>query len=178
MKKILVALLISTVSFTALTGCTNKEDAKNNAPNTQKTQNQESSDNIKIKSESTQSLISTLADLMGKEDKEVVEKLGKGIPVSDPVLSRQYETNVLDENNKVYVNLDSGKVYDISILLNNNNFEEYEKKLTEIFGEKSSEEENTLDSEGNGRRATIWNLENGSKLSLIQVNKTFSINIK
>ena len=79
---------------------------------------------------------------------------------------------------RLYVNLDSGKVYDISILLNNNNFEEYEKQLTEIFGEKSSEEENTLDSEGNGRRATIWNLENGSKLSLIQVNKTFSINIK
>ena len=176
MKKILVALLISTLSITTFVACGNKESSNNNS--TQSSQNQESSENITIKSESTQSLISTLADLMWKEDKEVIEKLGEGIPVSDPVLSRQYETNVLDENNKVYVNLDSGKVYDISILLNNNNFEEYEKQLTEIFGEKSSEEENTLDSEGNGRRATIWNLENGSKLSLIQVNKTFSINIK
>ena len=90
MKKILVALLISTLSITTLVACGNKESSNNNS--TQSSQNQESSENITIKSESTQSLISTLADLMGKEDKEVIEKLGEGIPVSDPVLSRQYET--------------------------------------------------------------------------------------
>ena len=108
MKKILVALLISTLSITTFVACGNKESSNNNS--TQSSQNQESSENITIKSESTQSLISTLADLMGKEDKEVIEKLGEGIPVSDPVLSRQYETNVLDENNKVYKNHQKRKI--------------------------------------------------------------------
>jgi len=175
MKKILVALLISTIAITTLTACGNKESSPNGE---NRTKVEQSSENIQIKSESTESLISELADLMGKEDKDVVAKFGEGIPVSDPVLSRQYEVNALDENNKVYVNLDSGKVYDISILLNNNDFDTYEKKLVEIFGEKTSEEENTLDAEGNGRRATIWALKNGNTLSLIQVNQTFSINIK
>lgn len=175
MKKILIALLISTLSITIFMGCKNKENVKNN---TQNIQNQESAKEVEIKSESTESLITTLADLMGKEDKIVVDKIGEGIASSEPVLSRQYEVNILDENSKVYVNLDMGKVYDISIILNNNDFAEYEKKLTEIFGEKSLEEENTLDAEGNGRRSIAWNLKNGNTLSLIQVNQTFSINIK
>ena len=63
MKKILVALLISTLSVTTLVSCGTKEKPNNNS--TENTQKQESSENIEIKSESTQSLISTLADLMG-----------------------------------------------------------------------------------------------------------------
>eukprot|EP00831_Metopus_contortus_P059963 TRINITY_DN5190_c0_g1_i12.p2 TRINITY_DN5190_c0_g1~~TRINITY_DN5190_c0_g1_i12.p2 ORF type:complete len:124 (-),score=21.19 TRINITY_DN5190_c0_g1_i12:106-477(-) len=101
MKKILIMLLVLGLSITSLTACTNK---KNIASNDKVQQNQKKDKKVKIESESTKSLISILADLIGKEDKVVVQKIGEGITDSNSVITtRRYETSVLDENAKVYI---------------------------------------------------------------------------
>ena len=174
MKKILILALACTISVTFLISCGNKNNTDSNSQGTAQEQVKKTT---KIETKTTKDLITVLAELMDKDDSEVLKTIGTGTPTGEPVLSRKYDTKVLDEDSQVYVNLNDSKVYDISVVLNGNNFDDYEKKITEIFGKKTSEEENTL-KDGNGRRATNWDLSNGNVLKLIQVNSQLSISIQ
>ncbi len=173
-KKLLILALICLMPVALFTACSNKSNVDSNVEKTEKEKVKETTE---IEAENTKDLIEILAELMGKDDSEVLLKLGTGVPTGEPVLSRKYEADLLDEKSQVFVNLGDSKVYDISAVLNGKDFNDYENKLTEIFGEKTGEEENTL-KEGSGRRATIWNLKNGSVLKLIQVNSQLSISIQ
>lgn len=186
MKKIVVMVLVTTIACASLVACGSKSAIDNNtaskteSSDTKKEEKKITNKSTKIEAKDTKDLITTLSGLIDKSDYDAASKVGVGSKTvgKDPVTCRQYDTKVLDEDSTVYVNLENDKVFDVSVALKGTSFEDYETKLVKIFGEKTSEEENTINDSGEGRRADIWNLENGNKLSLIQVNSTISISIE
>ncbi len=174
MKKILILALACTISVTSIISCSNNKNADSN---NQSTVEDQAKKITTIEAETTKDLITTLAELMDKDDSEVLAKVGTGTPTGEPVLSRKYDTKILDEDSQVFINLSNSRVYDISVVLNGSDFDDYESKITKIFGEKASEEENTL-KDSSGRRATNWDLGSGNVLKLIQVNSQLSISIQ
>jgi len=127
-----------------------------------------------------------LATLIGKEDAQVVQALGKGAPnrnegTNSTLLSREYNEKIVNHEANLQVSYDhTGKVIGETIHFEEATKEKLTQEITQQLGELTTKSEgNTADIEKEGEGTNfrrVWQTDN-AKISLIESNGNLSISI-
>lgn len=127
-----------------------------------------------------------LATLIGKEDAQVVQALGKGAPnrnegTNSTLLSREYNEKIVNHKGNLQVSYDhTGKVIGETIHFEEATKEKLTQEITQQLGELTTNSEGSTadmekESEGTNFRR-VWQTDN-AKISLVESNGKLTISI-
>lgn len=195
-KKLLTVTALCMTTFLMFTGCSSDKDPSASSSSSQTTESTASSEAVSgntaestpstTPSESTTApeagtdrKAADLTGLMGKTDEEIVALLGEGTPSTDEskkVTAREYNFTVYGKENTSFVAYDdNGKANMITVNAAQNEFDAWDKLLTEELGATEDAKEN--DSEGSKTKEKVWKLENNVIVSLRDAYDTLSLEI-
>lgn len=128
-----------------------------------------------LESESEQNLqdkklLLGLSDLYGKTEDKADELLGKGLIEKNEdgtIVNRTYEeVSLLGEKVQILVGYDNGTCFNITVTLNENDYNTYKDKMVALLGE-GQQVDGELVEEGSGVIRTSWTV-NDQKISLLE----------
>lgn len=122
-----------------------------------------------------------LADLLGKEDVDVVAALGEGtanqLDGTTDTVGRTYELDLFGEKVTVSVNYDDGKkVSNSYIYLSDQDLDFYKQALETALGAYQDMAQDTEQAEGNGMQSYIWETKQ-TRITLMRAYDANSIEI-
>lgn len=183
MRKNLRFIMVCSLSVLVLQGCAKQSNDingsnKSNQEVSDSNTNLDSEDNALegvLESESEQNLqdkklLLGLSDLYGKTEDKADELLGKGLIEKNEdgtIVNRTYEeVSLLGEKVQILVGYDNGTCFNITVTLNENDYNTYKDKMVALLGE-GQQVDGELVEEGSGVIRTSWTV-NDQKISLLE----------
>ncbi|MBS5932739.1 MAG: hypothetical protein KIC94_07650 [Clostridiales bacterium] len=183
MRKNLRFIMVCSLSVLVLQGCAKQSNDingsnKSNQEVSDSNTNLDSEDNALdgvLESESEQNLqdkklLLGLSDLYGKTEDKADELLGKGLIEKNEdgtIVNRTYEeVSLLGEKVQILVGYDNGTCFNITVTLNENDYNTYKDKMVALLGE-GQQADGELVEEGSGVIRTSWTV-NDQKISLLE----------
>lgn len=183
MRKNLRFIMVCSLSVLVVQGCAKQSNDingsnKSNQEVSDSNTNLDSEDNALdgvLESESEQNLqdkklLLGLSDLYGKTEDKADELLGKGLIEKNEdgtIVNRTYEeVSLLGEKVQILVGYDNGTCFNITVTLNENDYNTYKDKMVALLGE-GQQVDGELVEEGSGVIRTSWTV-NDQKISLLE----------
>lgn len=183
MRKNLRFIMVCSLSVLVLQGCAKQSNDingsnKSNQEVSDSNTNLDSEENALegvLESESEQNLqdkklLLGLSDLYGKTEDKADELLGKGLIEKNEdgtIVNRTYEeVSLLGEKVQILVGYDNGTCFNITVTLNENDYNTYKDKMVALLGE-GQQVDGELVEEGSGVIRTSWTV-NDQKISLLE----------